>query len=226
MARPQLQDRIVDLILDRGLAPGESMPTEPVLMDELGASRNSVREALRALHTLGIVDIRHGYGTFVGAAPITAFTPGLLFQARQSLGKDASVLADLVEIRRILETDLIGKVVPLADEDFLAELDGLTARMESGEKDADERFHQTLYRPVGNDFALQLIALFWTVYHRLEAEIEPPGKAAEEIGHGHGEIVAALRTGDPAAARAAMTEHFADIETRVATLMSRLAEKD
>ncbi|MCP3801413.1 FadR family transcriptional regulator [Allokutzneria sp. A3M-2-11 16] len=223
---PRLQDRIVDLILERGLEPGESMPTEPALMDELGASRNSVREALRALHTLGIVDIRHGYGTFVGAAPMTAFTPGLLFQARQSLGKDASVLADLVEIRRILEVELIGKVVPVADEAFLAELDGLTAAMESGERDADERFHQALYRPVGNDFALQLIALFWTVYYRLEAELEPPRKAASEITHGHDEIVAALRTGDPAAARAAMTEHFADIENRVASLTGRIAKKE
>jgi DNA-binding FadR family transcriptional regulator len=60
-----LEERIVELIHERGLTPGAAMPTEPQLMDLLGASRNSVREAIRALQALGIVDIRHGYGTFV-----------------------------------------------------------------------------------------------------------------------------------------------------------------
>jgi DNA-binding FadR family transcriptional regulator len=63
-----LEERIIELVHERGLVPGAAMPTEPQLMKLLGASRNSVREAIRALQALGIVDIRHGYGTFVGQA--------------------------------------------------------------------------------------------------------------------------------------------------------------
>lgn len=215
----RLQDRITDLILARGLTPGSALPTEPQLMAALGASRNSVREALRALHTLGIVEIRHGYGTFVGHAPITAFAPGLLFQARQSLRGDASVLSDLVEIRQILEVALIARVAERVDEEFLAELDAAVDQMSTGDlAEADQRFHELLYRRMDNAVAAQLISLFWSVYHRVEAELEPPLPDPAEISQGHRQIVAALRSGDPAAAQATMVGHFADITARVARL--------
>lgn len=218
----ELQDRIVDLILDRGLTPGAAMPSEPRLVDELGASRNSVREALRALHTLGIVEIRHGYGTFVGRAPLTAFVPGLLYSTRQSVRSDRAALGELLEVRRILEASLIEQVVERADDAFLAELDDAVTAMDTGDvSTADQRFHQILYRPVHNRFAGQLIELFWDVYHQVEAELEPPGREPATIGHDHRRIVDAVRAGDPAAARTAMTRHFADIQARVARLTAR-----
>jgi DNA-binding FadR family transcriptional regulator len=63
MAARDLQERIKKLIIDRRLASGAPLPTEPELMEYLGASRNSVREALKALQAMGIVEIRHGFGT-------------------------------------------------------------------------------------------------------------------------------------------------------------------
>ncbi|PSK99031.1 GntR family transcriptional regulator [Murinocardiopsis flavida] len=213
---PELQDRIIDLILDRGFAPGAAMPSEPRLVEELGASRNSVREALRALHTLGIVEIRHGYGTFVGQAPLTAFAPGLLYSTRQSVRSDPAALGELLEVRRILEATLIEQVVERADDAFLAELDDAVTAMDAeGLSSADRNFHQLLYRPLHNRFAGQLIELFWVVYHQVESELEPAGDP-EEIRRGHRGIVDAVRAGDPAAAKAAMTRHFTDIEARVA----------
>lgn len=101
-----LEERIIELIHERGLASGAAMPTEPQLMELLGASRNSVREAIRALQALGIVDIRHGYGTFVGQASLTGLTTSLAFRVRSSDGIRA--IHDLVEIRELLETGLIG----------------------------------------------------------------------------------------------------------------------
>ena len=77
-----LQERIVALIHDRQLAPGAPMPTEPMLMDLLDASRNSVREAIQALQALGIVEIRHGHGTFVGRASLDVLAPSLAFRVR------------------------------------------------------------------------------------------------------------------------------------------------
>ncbi|GAA0525720.1 FadR/GntR family transcriptional regulator [Saccharopolyspora erythraea] len=218
----QLQDRVVDLILESGLPPGSPLPSEPQLMAQLGASRNSIRETLRALHTLGIVDIRHGYGTFVGEAPVTALMPGLLFRARQSARQDASTLADFIQIRRILETALIAEVPQHADEDFLAELESCVAEIRTGDVvEADRRFHQTLYRPVGNEIAVQLIDLFWTVYHRVEEEIDPPEWLREEIGREHQSIVDAIRSGDAGRAAEAMTQHFADIERRSRRFIDR-----
>ncbi|MEU6266122.1 FadR/GntR family transcriptional regulator [Saccharopolyspora shandongensis] len=210
-----LQDKVVDLILESGLAPGAPLPSEPQLMAQFGASRNSIRETLRALHTLGIVDIRHGYGTFVGEAPVTALLPGLLFRARQSARQDASTLADFLQLRRILETALISEVPQRADDELIGELESCIAEMRSGDVvEADRRFHQALYRPVGNEIAVQLIDLFWTVYHRVEAEIDPPEVVRDEIGDEHQRIVDAIRAGDCGAAAEEMTRHFSDIERR------------
>ncbi|PRX96994.1 FadR/GntR family transcriptional regulator [Allonocardiopsis opalescens] len=218
----RLQDRIIDLILARGLAPGAPMPAEPRLVDELGASRNSVREALRALHTLGIIEIRHGHGTFVGQAPLTAFTPGLLYSTRQSVRSGASALRDMLEIRRTLEASLIEQVVERADEDFLAELDAAASAIDAGELSAaDQHFHEVLYRRVPNRLAVELIELFWTVYHQVESDLEPPGDDPGEIGRAHRVIADAVRAGDAVRAREALVRHFGDIEQRVARLDAR-----
>ena len=67
MRRSTTADQIKQLILTRGLRPGDPLPTEAELCDILEVSRSSVREAIRTLSTLDIVDVRHGHGTYVGA---------------------------------------------------------------------------------------------------------------------------------------------------------------
>jgi DNA-binding FadR family transcriptional regulator len=209
-----LQDQIVAYIHDQRLGPGAPLPTEPELMDLLGASRNSVREAVRALQALGIVEIRHGYGTFVGNASLSALTPSLAFRIRSRIRGDVGALRDLVEVRELLETGLIGDVAKKISPARLAALDALADRM-TDDIEADKAFHALLYESVGNDLVLQLIGLFWDVYRQVESALDPPEERAEEIGANHRDIVAALRTGDPDAARAAMRRHFTDVKSRV-----------
>lgn len=101
----------------------------------------------------------------------------------------------------------------------MGELDDLVAAMESGDLvETDQRFHETLFRPLNNGIALELIGLFWTVYHRVETELDPPGPERAEICSEHRAIVEAVRAGDPVAARSALGAHFVDIEQRVARL--------
>lgn len=212
----QLEGRIIDLIFEHGLTTGAAMPPEPQLVATLGASRNSVREALRALHTLGIVEIRHGYGTFVGQAPLTAVAPGLLFRTRLSVRDDPAALADLVQTRELLELGLLDEVVKAVDDALLADLETAAKSMRTGNlADADRRFHQTLYRSAGNELAAQLIDLFWDIYHQVEAELEPPQVDRERIAADHLRIVDALRTSDVDTVRAAVREHFKDLGARV-----------
>src|SRR5690606_15222188 len=66
MRRSETADRIRELILTRELRTGDPLPTEAELCDALDVSRSSVREAIRSLATLDIVEVRHGHGTFVG----------------------------------------------------------------------------------------------------------------------------------------------------------------
>jgi DNA-binding FadR family transcriptional regulator len=210
-----LQERIVALIHERGLAPGAPMPTEAQLMELLGASRNSVREAVRALRALGIVEIRHGHGTFVGHPSLDVLTPSLAFRVRSEPGGGIRALHDLVEVRELIETGLIGQVAQSTSASRLAALDALVGGMDR-DRGADRAFHALLYESCGNELVLQLIGLFWDVYHEVEPTLGPPEERTAEIVANHRRIVAALRARDAEAAREAMRLHFRDVKARVA----------
>ncbi|MDW5322322.1 FadR/GntR family transcriptional regulator [Plantactinospora sp. KLBMP9567] len=218
-----LQERIVALIHERRLAPGAPMPTEPQLMDLLGASRNSVREAVRALQALGIVEIRHGYGTFVGQASLDVLTPSLAFRVRSGPGGGIRALHDLVEVRELIETGLIGQVAQIVSGPRIAALDALVTAMDR-DLEADRAFHSLLYESCGNELVLQLIGLFWDVYHQVEPALGPPEERTAEIVVNHRRIVAALRARDPEAAREAMRLHFRDVKARIARAEARPVE--
>jgi DNA-binding FadR family transcriptional regulator len=209
-----LEERIVALIHDRQLPPGAAMPTEPQLSDLLGASRNSVREAVRALQALGIVEIRHGFGTFVGEASLDVLTASLAFRVRSGPGRGIRALHDLVEVRELLETGLIGAVAQSTSEARLAALDALVTAMDR-DREADRAFHALLYESCGNELVLQLIGLFWDVYHDVEPALGPPEDRTADIVANHRRIVDALRAKDPAAAREAMRRHFHDVKARI-----------
>jgi DNA-binding FadR family transcriptional regulator len=218
-----VQDRIVALIHDRQLQPGAPMPTEPQLMDLLGASRNSVREAVRALQALGIVEIRHGFGTFVGQASLDVLSPSLEFRIRSG-PHGVRALHDLVEVREMLETALIARVAGSTSPSRLAALDALVTAMQT-DLEADRAFHALLYESCGNELVLQLINLFWQVYHQVEPLVGGPDERMDVTVGNHRRIVDALRARDASAAREAMQRHFRDVKERVARAEAAQAAK-
>ncbi|MFC4035353.1 FadR/GntR family transcriptional regulator [Streptomyces polygonati] len=218
--RPTVQDRVIDLIVELDLDPGEALPAEPELMRALGVSRNSVREALKGLQALGIVDIRHGYGTYVGTPQVLPMAPGLLFHTRLAVRREnPRALRDIVEVRALLESGLIRRSaldLSPADLDRLQEeLDALEADGDTGRAGHDRRFHELLYEPLGNALVLQLIALFWGVYRQLEAEVGKPRTDHQHVVRQHRQVLDALRSHDADAAAASIAEHFADITARM-----------
>ncbi|MBY8881474.1 FadR/GntR family transcriptional regulator [Actinacidiphila acidipaludis] len=217
---PSVQDRIVDMVVAMDLDPGDPLPPEPELMRTLGVSRNSVREALKGLQALGIVDVRHGYGTYVGTGALRSLAPGLLFHSRLGVRREnPRALLDIVEVRALLESGLIRRAareLSRADLDRLRdELEALAAGGDEGRAGHDRRFHELLYEPLGNELALQLIALFWDVYRQLEADMAKPRTDHEHVVRQHGQVLAALEARDPDAAAASIAEHFADISARI-----------
>ena len=92
--------QIKQMILDGRLRPGDRLPPEQELSASLGLSRSSLREAVKALEIIRVLDVRRGDGTYV-----TSLEPGLLLEAMSfvvDLHEDASVL-ELFAVRRILE---------------------------------------------------------------------------------------------------------------------------
>jgi DNA-binding FadR family transcriptional regulator len=216
----ELVQSIIDLIDSRGLRAGDPMPPEPKLMEEFDAARNSVREALRTLQALGIVEIRHGYGTFVGSASMSALSPSLLFRTRARSREDLRGLRDLLGVRQILETELTRQVALRADEALLAELDACVVRMHDPgtAAEADREFHERIGLAAGNDLALELIRVFWDVYRQTESLLGTPVSKPAALVAKHQRIVDTIRAGETDLVADAVNRHFEEIRERIAAL--------
>ncbi|WP_212910281.1 FadR/GntR family transcriptional regulator [Streptomyces sp. TS71-3] len=217
----QIQREVTQLILDRKLKPGAPLPTEAELMEDLGVSRNSVREALKALQALDIVEIRHGYGTYVGQASLTPLVDGLTFRTLSLLGDDAHALVEILQVREVLEEGMIRRIAPSLTDADLDALEDIVLRMETSSRESqpfpelDREFHELLYRAFGNELVPQLLGAFWNVFHRVAGArgwTEDP--APDVTVKRHRDILTALRERDVASAQRAMADHFRGIEAR------------
>lgn len=217
----QLQQAIKDLIVQRGLSAGDPLPTELDLVDELDVSRNSLREALKALQAVGIVEIRHGFGMYVGRMSLGALVDGLAFHSRITMHNDHRDLINVINVREVLETGLVRRLVldhPNSDHREVAEVvEQMEKEARAGfvEPETDRRFHQVLYRPLANPLVPQLLGAFWDVYFQLKDDIGPIIETAEEVALRHRDIYLAVLTGDADAAQAAMAAHFSGVRRRL-----------
>jgi DNA-binding FadR family transcriptional regulator len=221
------QESIKQFIIDNQLGPGASLPTEHALARTLGISRNSLREALRALETIGVVETRHGLGTFVGQSSLAPLIDGMAFTLSQRIGGDTRALRELLELREILEVELVRRVTGQHSEEQRARLGALVVQMEENARRGaidpalDSVFHDALYEPLGNRAVTLLLHAFWEVQERvrpgLPTATQIPNIFATNVAW-HRAIVQAVTSGDPAAAAAAMQEHFTGIERRIELL--------
>ncbi|WP_268979203.1 FadR/GntR family transcriptional regulator [Streptomyces ureilyticus] len=221
----QIQREVMQLILDRKLRAGAPLPTEAELMGALGVSRNSVREALKALQALDIVEIRHGYGTYVGQASLTPLVDGLTFRTLAQQGDDSGALAlgDILQVREVLEEGLIRRVVGVLSDAELDRLEGVVTRMEEAGRagvpfpELDREFHELMYASLGNALVPQLLGAFWTVYRRVAGVRGWTDDPTPDVTvRRHRDIVVALRARDVEGAQRAMAVHFRGIEARAA----------
>lgn len=218
----RLQQQIKQLIDDRGLSAGEPLPTELELMEVLNVSRNSLREALRALQAVGVVEIRHGYGMYVGRLSLGALVDELTYHDGQSGNTGPADLANLVEIREVLELGLLDLVLERITPAGLEGLDQAVTQMEEEAAggflfpDTDRLFHERLYEPLGNPLVNVLLKAFWDSYHVLQSDILPPNESPVEVAERHRRIYTSLANRNRRSTRNAMVAHFEGIRQRLA----------
>ena len=212
-----VQDALKAHIVERGLRPGDMLEPEGRIAERLGVSRVTVREAVKALSSLGILESRRGSGVFVREfsfdAVLDALPYGLLTDLRR--------LDEVLEIRRLLEVGLIDRVVAELAPARLAELRDVVARMWTHVDDpdalaADDRaFHRALLAGLGNETALKLLDVFWrafrTAVERVDLRTDDPARTTRD----HAAIVEAVAGGDAEAARAALERHYHGIAARL-----------
>ncbi|MFD7868454.1 FadR/GntR family transcriptional regulator [Streptomyces sp. NPDC057682] len=225
MARPtmaqDIERRLKELILERRLAPGDMLPTEGELMELFDVGRVSVREALKSLQAVNVVEIRRGYGTFVGSLSLSPFVEGLAFRAavRHRLGEPG--LAELMKVREALEAGLVGAVAAGVPDEDLAVLRGLVAAMEreaAGGRVAratDRAFHLALYAALDNHLLSEVLDAFWAAMDRVREDFDDGHQDPAVTCAQHREIVEAVAAADGERAVRAMRTHFDGIRARL-----------
>jgi DNA-binding FadR family transcriptional regulator len=217
-----VQSWIRQLIVERGLAPGSPLPTEAELVELFEVSRVSVREALKALQALHVVEIRRGFGTFVGSLSLAPFVEGLAFRAAVRHRNGEPSLYELMRVREALETGLIDSVVTTVPQEDLDVLCGLVDTMEAeaaeGEiaRSTDRAFHLALYRSLENHLLSEVLDAFWAAMDQVRGVLGDSREDPAETCAHHREIVEAVAAGDRARAVLAMSTHFDALRARLA----------
>ena len=218
MRRSTTADQIKDLILTRGLRSGDPLPTEADLCETLDVSRSSVREAIRALATLDIVEVRHGHGTFVGRMSLDPMVQALVFRGALSQDDNLQALRDVVEIRQALDLAMADQVVASLSGGANADLHQLAKEMielaDAGDAfaEADRAFHTTLLAGLDNQLAGQLVGAFWDVHTAvvprlglaLPADLRATARA-------HQDMLTAAEDGDIETFKSAVVRHYAPL---------------
>jgi DNA-binding FadR family transcriptional regulator len=208
-------EKIKDMIVSGALRPGDRLPKESELAADLGLSRNSLREAVRALSLIRILDVRQGDGTYV-----TSLDPQLLLEALSfvvDFHRDDTVL-EFLAVRRILEpaaTALAAARIPGTDLDVLdAQLDALGEQPSVEELvAADLEFHRGIVHASGNSVLCSLLDGLSgpTTRARIWRGITQEDAVRRTL-HEHRAILAAMRDRDTEAARSWATVHIASVE--------------
>jgi GntR family transcriptional repressor for pyruvate dehydrogenase complex len=208
--------RIRDLIAAGSLVPGSRLPPEHELAAQLGLSRNTVREAVRALVTTRVLDVRRGDGTYV-----TSLTPELLLEgvgAAVELMRDDDAL-EVLEVRRYLEPAATALAASRIDEQGLAALRAALQRMrEAGDDEQfvahDTEFHAVVAAASGNGTLGSLLAGLSS--RTLRVRVLRAMTAADALRRTldqHEGIYAALAGHDPNLAQAMAVQHVLTTET-------------
>ncbi len=213
-----VQQVIKDYIIQNALKPGDALPSEMELAQQLGISRNSVREAVKALEMLDIVEGRSGAGLFVGHfsfdALLDSFGYGIMFNLTQ--------LSDILEVRFQVEYGMIPRAIAVVTAEQIAQLSDITNQMlvaaENGIYSAenDRRFHQILWMNVDNTVMSKILDVFWGIFYqarKLSALPEPTD--LRRTYERHLRILQALEARDIAAMQISMIFHYEGIQDRL-----------
>jgi GntR family transcriptional repressor for pyruvate dehydrogenase complex len=216
-------DKIKQMILSGRVRPGEKLPKESDLAAELGLSRNSLREAVRALALINVLDVRQGDGTYA-----TSLAPSVLLEALSFIvdfHRDDTVL-EFLEVRRILEPAATGMAALKMTEDQKAELGKMldAVTVESPVEDfvaTDLEFHKKIATGSGNSVLASLVdnmSLPTTRARVWRGMTEP--RALERTLAEHRAIYQAIQNGDADLARSWATVHVSGIETWLHTAIT------
>jgi GntR family transcriptional repressor for pyruvate dehydrogenase complex len=209
----RLSDKVADMMLETILSDrlqvGDRLPSERELGEQFGVSRTVIREAIRALVTKGVIDVRSGSGLRVAAVDANAVSESMsLFLRGGTLDFEK-----VHEVRAVLEVHLAGLAAERATDDDVAQLRGIHERMQSETADVeaaardDLEFHRAIARATHNELFLLLMDSIGSSLIDIRRENLGSGSAPMTLSQ-HESILEAIAAHDPDAARTAMRIHL------------------
>jgi GntR family transcriptional regulator, transcriptional repressor for pyruvate dehydrogenase complex len=209
----EIADRVRLLILDSTFPPGRPLASERVLAKRFGVSRGSIRDAFRLLETIGLLETRHGQGTFPRELTVDRLVAPLV----SVLAYRRDLRDELIDVRRMFEPAVARAAAARVTDDDLAALervlDTQRRKRKSGQSAIleDTAFHAAIARATRNRVLMSIMAtLNDLLVESRKLTLRQKGRPERSI-RGHEAVIAALRRRDGEAAAAAMREHIDEI---------------
>jgi GntR family transcriptional repressor for pyruvate dehydrogenase complex len=220
-------DQIQEMVLKGDLSPGDRLPGERALARQLRVSRTAVRDALRILEGMGVVEVRPGRGTFIASELSEATSP---LRWKEWLGEHREQTSQIMEVRELLEVKVAQWATEKATTADIQSMERSVDLMEQAIRRndvdamvaADRAFHDTLGRASGNQvIALMRESLYLALQGQTQTVFRMTSRGPDSLKE-HQAILAAVRDLDTPGAARAMLHHMRN----VAQVLLEIAERE
>jgi len=208
-------DSIKAYILNHQLKPGDPLPTEAELCDDLQVSRSSVREALRKLEALDIVRVHQGRGSFVGSMSLGPMVETLVLRFALNKESGAESLRQVVSMRRFMDLGVADSLVSAmkgsANPELEELVDVMVAKASKSEKfmEEDMAFHAGLMSYLDNELVSQFNGAMWLIHQTFIPDLDSKkDEGLLRTAHAHRDMLVTAQDGDVEAYREAVIEHY------------------
>jgi GntR family transcriptional regulator, transcriptional repressor for pyruvate dehydrogenase complex len=206
--------RQIERLILKKLRPGDKLPSERELAETLAVSRSSIRDAIRSLELMGMVEPRQGAGTIV-----REITPNSVANPlANALKRKEQLMSELLDFRRIIEPPLAARAATHASIEEISEMEDILERqkmkLRKGESTIpeDSEFHYGIAMASGNSVVLKVLDILMDLLRETrERSLQAEGRPQKSLA-GHRRILAAIKRHDAQAAKVAMQQHIEDVE--------------
>ncbi|WP_433803062.1 FadR/GntR family transcriptional regulator [Actinomycetospora sp. CA-084318] len=221
-------DRILELVREGILAPGEKLITEPELARRFGVARSSVRSGLQRLQAQGVVEVNRGRGWFVSATP--SRTTAEVMQERMA-AREFDV-RDVMEVRIALEGAAAGLAAARASagqRDDIVKLSRIDQAADPGDSaamlKADEEFHGAIVEASGNEYLKSLYGMLTPLVAEWREHSFTSAEVHDRSALDHVQVAVQIRRGDEIGARMAMATHLLGLYSGIRRQVDVASEK-
>jgi GntR family transcriptional repressor for pyruvate dehydrogenase complex len=213
----EVAGQIQRLVSEGMLKPGDRLPAERELAAQFGVGRSSLRDAIRTLEVMGVVESRHGAGTVIRDLDIDA----LVVPIASALLRKREMVSELLEVRMMIEPAVAARAAKNATREEIARMEEILGRQREkvrrGEPTVEEdaQFHAALVHAARNSVVLRVVDVLMDLLRESRAKtLQTPGRLEKSYA-GHVRILRAVKERDGVGAERAVRRHLKEVQAIV-----------